>query len=81
MFMWKYFILYFGGGVVLGFMTDYSDDSDNANTIAGVLALVIIGFLVWNFLTFGIGWGVISAVEAFAGITVAVTIKGANLTK
>ena len=78
MFLWKYFFLYFGGGLILGLLSDSSNDSDQVNLVAGVLGLLIVGFLIWNFFTFGVGWGMISVFEIFGGMVAAVIIKGTD---
>lgn len=73
MFMWKYFILYFGAGFAVGLSTKVS------NSIAGkrpidalypMFATICTALIIWNFYKFGATWGLLSIIEAVVGIFV-----------
>lgn len=78
MFMWKYFILYFGCGLLLG-LSSKADGADAIDRpiekIFPWVVLLTIGLLIWNFVTFGIVWALVSLAEVFAGMVAASMMK------
>ncbi len=71
MFMWHYFVIYFGCGLLIGLTVPKISEK-----LFFFAILLIIGLLIWNFATFGIAWALISFIEPFAGIAVAMMITG-----
>lgn len=79
MFMWHYFVMYFGCGLLIGF-TVPKDENEPLKRFSGkvffIAVLLLIGLLIWNFATFGIAWAIISFIEAFAGMAIAMMVTG-----
>lgn len=79
MFMWHYFVMYFGCGLLIGF-TVPRDGEEPLKKFSGkvffLAVLLLICLLIWNLATFGIAWAVISFIEAFAGMAVAMMLTG-----
>ena len=69
MFMWKYFFLY----VFLGFLAGFTNPSEvpyekrPIHGIFPIIMVVLIGFIIWNFATFGVSWGFLSIGETALG--------------
>lgn len=73
MFMWKYFFLY----VFIGFLSGFSNPFENQNRGAmgrrpiegffGIIVLIAIGLVIWNFFVFGASWGALSILEFALG--------------
>jgi hypothetical protein len=78
MFMWKYFILYFGVGLIAGISHPNITGNYSRRPIETIfpwLSLVILGLLVWNFASFGAKWGAISLFEVFAGVAIGTILR------
>ena len=68
MFMWKYFFLYVFLGFLNGFTNPYEVQVKRPiNSIFPIVSLIAFGLIIWNFVTFGFSWGLISVGEFFIG--------------
>jgi hypothetical protein len=70
MFQWSYFFLYVGLGFGVGLSqntVDRGSDRRPIDSFALYFIIALLGSLLWNFITFGFSWGVLSVIEGIAG--------------
>lgn len=79
MFNGFYFFIFFGRGVLIGFNMPVNGQEDTERLsvkIFGLLFLLLIGLLIWDWMMFAIGWTLLSSVEALAGLFLTSMITG-----
>lgn len=81
MFMWHYFVIYFGCGLLIGFTAPKNKEEPSqkvSGKLYSVAVFLLIVLLILNFAVFGAIWALISLIEAFTGIYIAMMITGRN---